>query len=695
MSKKAKPTAKTAPEASGAAPLSAGTKRLFWAITLLIPVFFFVLLELGLRVFGYGEDYPMFEAVEGHPDVLVQSREVGRRYFAQTDNVPNANADYFLASKPDDAFRIVTQGGSSAAGFPYYWGAAFPRITGNLLRASYPGERIEVINTAMAAVNSYTLLDLAPEIVRQRPDAVLIYAGHNEYYGALGAASAERLASSPALVRAYLSLRRFRTIQLLRNVIAGVRGAGVEAPGAASGEGNPNDGGTLMSRMVGEQSVPLDSETYQTGLRQYRENLDRLLATYESAGIPVFIGTLVANERDQRPFATVHAVGTDTTAYGAAIREGLALFARGDSAAAVPVFRRALEVSTEAAEAHYRLGQALLASGDAERAHEAFLHAKDLDAIRFRAPEAFNDVIREVAHARGATVVETLDAVRAASPDGIVGDEMMLEHLHPTLAGYDAIAGAFHEAIVASDLIAPEAQAAPSPRAVRLATDVDSLVGAIRVARLTQSWPFRPDERRPLAVDTSRTAPEVYRFAEDLADDEVGWETATDAYATFEAGRGNWSDALRARQAMLMMYWFEGATHATLASMRMQMARETGRPELVEQARANYLAAIARDPDNGPSLSMLGAIYVQRSEEAKASGALEQATAEREEAIGYLERARRAMPGDAQVLYNLAGAYALGNRWRDALRTVDLLLAQNPQHAAGLALKQSVLANMG
>ena len=54
------------------------------------------------------------------------------------------------------------------------------------LQATFPGREIEVINTALTAVNSYTLLDQADEIAGQRPDAVLIYTGHNEYYGALG-----------------------------------------------------------------------------------------------------------------------------------------------------------------------------------------------------------------------------------------------------------------------------------------------------------------------------------------------------------------------------------------------------------------------------------------------------------------------------------------------------------------------------
>ena len=47
------------------------------------------------------------------------------------------------------------------------------------IRASQPTRYVEVINTAMSAVNSYTLLDFADEIIAQNPDAVLIYAGHN------------------------------------------------------------------------------------------------------------------------------------------------------------------------------------------------------------------------------------------------------------------------------------------------------------------------------------------------------------------------------------------------------------------------------------------------------------------------------------------------------------------------------------
>ena len=61
-------------------------------------------------------------------------------------------------------------------------------------------------------------------MTRERPDAILIYAGHNEYYGALGAGSTETLGAVPGFVRFYVRLQRFKTFLLLRNVVGNAIG---------------------------------------------------------------------------------------------------------------------------------------------------------------------------------------------------------------------------------------------------------------------------------------------------------------------------------------------------------------------------------------------------------------------------------------------------------------------------------------
>ena len=667
MSTKTRTTTK--PRADAEAPLSADKRRAFTVVMVLLPVLFFVALEGGLRLFGYGADYPLFEPIEDFPHVLTQNREVARRYFVHEQNVPNANADYFLRDKPAGTVRLVAQGGSSAAGFPYYWGAAFPRVLGTRLRAAYPERTFEVVNTAMAAVNSYTLLDFADEIIAQDPDAVLIYAGHNEYYGALGAASSESVGRNPALVRTLLRLRRFRTVQWLRNVIANVRSA---TAGRAAGERPSN---TLMARMIGEQAVPVGSEVFEDGLTQFRSNLDALLTRYAEAGIPVYIGTLASNERDQRPFVTVHGADADTTAWNAAMAEGQRAMATGDTTGAVTAFRRATGLDSVAAEGFFRYGEALLAAGEADAARESFVRAKDLDALRFRAPEVFNAAIRELAARHGATVVESQQALRDASLDGVIGEAMMLEHLHPTLDGYAAIADAFFETYTAAADLGTPQPTLPGAR-LSLATPVDSLTGLIRTAALTEEWPFRPDEARPLDRDTSRTPTAVFDLADRYFQNEVSWQEATDQLATLYAQRGELERAIRTRQALIQAYPFLPDPYEQIGNLQMTLAQTTGRNEVFDDAEASFRAALARSPNRGTSLSLLGALLLQK-------GATEEATA-------TLERAVRAQPQNQQALYNLSGAYALAGRLEEARTTVGQLLEINPNHQAGRALLASI-----
>jgi len=67
-----------------------------------------------------------------------------------------------------------------------------------------------------------------------------------------------------------------------------------------------------MGAVAGERSITLKSTLFARGAEQFETNLDALLARYERAGIPVFIGTLASNERDQMPLAIL--AGADTEA---------------------------------------------------------------------------------------------------------------------------------------------------------------------------------------------------------------------------------------------------------------------------------------------------------------------------------------------------------------------------------------------
>ncbi|PAP76558.1 tetratricopeptide repeat protein [Rubrivirga marina] len=655
--------------------LSAGTRRWFLVVTALLPVLFFGLLEGGLRVFGYGDDYPLFVPVEAAPGRLTVNRQVAKRYFAQAASVPTPNPDVFLEDKPEGTFRIVAQGGSSAAGYPFYRGASFPQVLGTRLRLAYPDREIEVVNTAMAAVNSFTLLDLVDEVIEAEPDVVVVYAGHNEWYGALGAASTESFASSPGLTRAYLRLRRFRTVQLVRDAVGRLAALRGEEPA----DGRPPSN-TLMARMIGEQNVPYGGETYRAGVRQFEENLGRILAAYEAAGIPVYVSTLASNEHDQRPFITAHGADADTAAWFDAAQAGADALYEQRIPDAIDLLARAAAIDTLAADAYFALGHAYEAAGRGAEAREAFERARDLDALRFRAPRAMNDVIRRAAAAHGARVVEGDSAFRAVSPGGVVGHRLMLEHLHPNLDGYGVLADAFFDAFVADGLLGGAPRSTPSGVLVRLVTPMDSVAGRIRVAQLTAGWPFRPEESQPFRLDSARTPAYVLDYARGIMEGDPWLQSAAALADRYEAD-GRIRDALVTRRAVVQAYPFLPEAWSSLASLELRRIQAAGQPDRLPYAAGLFQRALDQDSAHVPALAMLGALALQAGD--------------RDAAIGFLERARAEAPETEQVLYNLSGAYLMQRRFAEAADLADKLVAMEPENPRYRSLREGIRRDGG
>ena len=163
----------------------------FYIFLVFIPIIFFVLLEAGLRIFNYGRDDKVW--VDVSQDMQILNPEVSYRYFFSTKNIPFSVESFIYKEKKENSFRVFVLGASSGAGYPYHSSASMSKFIRKKLEILYPDITIEVPNISMSAINSYTIRDLVPEIIKKKPDLILIYLGHNEYYGALGVGSFESL----------------------------------------------------------------------------------------------------------------------------------------------------------------------------------------------------------------------------------------------------------------------------------------------------------------------------------------------------------------------------------------------------------------------------------------------------------------------------------------------------------------------
>jgi tetratricopeptide (TPR) repeat protein len=141
--------------------------------------------------------------------------------------------------------------------------------------------------------------------------------------------------------------------------------------------------------------------------------------------------------------------------------------------------------------------QRAFAARDSLRAGSMFRQARDLDVVRFRAPTEFNAVIRRVAQRPGVTYVPVAEAFAAASPGGIVGHELILEHLHPNQQGYALIARQFFDALHAANFLGHSAQMERlRPWDAYVAgmelTPFDRRIVEHTVNSVTGRWPFVP-----------------------------------------------------------------------------------------------------------------------------------------------------------------------------------------------------------
>jgi lysophospholipase L1-like esterase len=514
--------------------VSPGRRAALWVVMLALPFALLAGAELALRSAGHGRDIePLFIASPQQPDYLQANPRVVTRFFTDPTQAPAVSIEtaYFRRQKQAGTFRVFVQGESSAAGFPYGLGASLAGALDQRLERVFPSREIEVISTAMAAVNSYALLDFADEIIAQQPDAVIVYVGHNEYLGILGVGSSMRLAATPGITRAFLAARDWRLFQLMSQVYARLRPAAAVASGTA--------GESLMARVAGDRSIALQSELYRRGVEQFESNLERLLERYRRAGVPVLIGTLASNERDQSPLAVL--AGVESDAAGAA--------------------RTAYHAAQDADEA-----------GNFAAAREGYAWARDLDPLRFRAPADFNSIVVRIAKAQGARVVDVQSAFVAASPNGLVGQSLLLEHVHPNLDGYFLLADAFFSALIANGLPgAPEVDLTTTEaRAGLPVSDIDRFLGDYKVLRIKAGWPFS-DGRTTVTLPAP--ASEAERLAQELYQEQISWPEAHDRLRRHYQAQGDRAGYAHVTAILADAFPFTGSLQFETAAALIELGR--------------------------------------------------------------------------------------------------------------------------
>ena len=598
------------------------TPKWFYAVLVLFPVIFLIVLEIFLRIINYGYNFDQWVNIGAGKYMM--NPVIGRKYFPSGDFYPTKSQDEFDINKKPDAFRVFVLGESSAEGFPYSPMGSFARYIKRRLELVYPNTTIEVINLGMTAINSYTLLDFLPCVLKEKPDLILIYTGHNEYYGALGVGSVESYGSSRTLIRLMLYLNDFRITQLIRNSLHWVMSL------FSSGTKIPS--GTLMSIMARNKYILLNSKLFDKGIEQFKVNMTDILKMIKDKGIPVILGRLVSNLKDQKPFISIP----------------------------TPGYKTADQVYDEAENA--------IKDNNFTKADSLFLLAKDLDALRFRAPEKINTVIDNLGKEFNVPVVPIDSIFDSESPDGIVGDNLIVDHLHPNLKGYELTGKAFYNCMEKyGDLPKKERAKIPfgkqdsTTRANFMFTKLDSIMGNDGITILKDNWPYvkKSKEMSKFQQQDFVNLLHPKDFIDSLAmfkiESKVSWADAHLIGATYYLRRDDIKEYLKYMNVLIYQY--------------------PGLKDLDGALRYFYEKNELDLADYTPKRDGLMALYIGNFDNA----------------IKYLTEANKSDPKDPAVLYNLSLAYSKKKDFKKSLELVNKCLILNPKYPEANDLKRQIL----
>jgi len=611
--------------------------RLFALVV--VPVGFFALLELVLRLCGFG--YPtMFLLIDSQAGKksFVQNNRFGWRFFGpELTRVPHPFS--IPQTKPVNTVRIFVFGESAAYGDPDpRFGLA--RMLEAILSLKHPETRFEVVNAAMTGINSHAIRCIARDCIRANADVWVIYMGNNEVVGPFGAGTVFGPKSPPMpLIRASLALKATRLGQLIE--FAGRRLT--KAPLEKSEWGG-------MAMFLGHQVRAEDSQL-EIVYRHFRRNLADIIRSGRRHGVKIVLSTVAVNLKDCAPFASLHRPDlpeTKKTTWSDLYRAGVEAQATGKISQAATLFRQAAEIDETVAELRFRQGLCALETGAIAEAQKHFRAARDFDTLRFRCDTRLNELIRQAASQFGDGHVLLADAetlLAQQTHDGLPGSEFFYDHVHLTFEGNYLLA-------------------------THIAAQIEKLIQDKLPAKMVQGqyWPsaedcahrlgWSPWAQHAVLVDMLgrlQDAPFTAQLNHELQLQRVRRQLEKLSHATQPAG-------LREARELLLSASEHAPEDPWLHAQLAQIRQLTGE---LDEAVASAHRVVELVPSSSVGWSLLGLLHARRGQF--------------EEAIPAFRRAVKLDPQDVWAMHNLALALAKLGRRDEAISQFRRALALKPR----------------
>ncbi|MFV2066069.1 MAG: tetratricopeptide repeat protein [Pirellulales bacterium] len=465
----------------------------------------------GVQPVAYNED-PYVGFSSYFPLFVTQEKSDGKVTMVTAKNkLRTFQAEAFPVPKPVGTYRIFCMGGSTTYGKPYGDTTSFCGWLRAMLPAIDSSRSWEVINAGGISYASYRVALLMEELIRYQPDLFIIYTGQNEF---LERRSYSQIAETPRAVRGLGALlSRTRTYAGMRRLVDALRPPANRRD--AGGSDLPAEVETILQHSVGPEAYHRDSALQKAVLAHMRFNLARMVDIARSASAEVVLVTPASNLRDCTPFKSEHREGLsddNRSAWQAFFRQAQQAHARGQEAEALEAVDRTIAIDDQYAHAHFLRGRILWTLARYDDAKAAFARARDEDVCPLRALTPIRRIVLDVAGQRDVPVVDFVDLAGRLSEHGVPGDDLFLDHVHPTIEGNRQLAIALIDRIEQQGEVHPTADWKDGP--LQQVTDkvlggIDDRAHGVALRNLSRllHWAGKYDDAKRLAQRAADLAP--------------------------------------------------------------------------------------------------------------------------------------------------------------------------------------------
>ena len=281
-----------------------------------------------------------------------------------------------------------------------------------------------------------------------------------------------------------------------------------------------------------------------------------------------------------------------------------------------------------------------------------------------------NEIIHKFSRRYNLPLIDIDSVFKAESPDGIVGYNLTVDHLHPNIAGYIMMGKAFLEEMKKYNLMPKgkrisfsDAVVDSIARSEYPVTRFDSVIAEMRLIILTGEYPFVPKGTPNYRLLNFRPKNFIDSTAVDAMNKVILWEEGHVNVANWYFNKGDFNSFQKEMMAIIFERPFN------------EQFYEYGIKKLIGvQQFTLVLPIILKYNSFRPSYftyKWLGQIYLSVGNYKKA--------------LFYLEPASKLPEADSKLFYNLGGAHYFNNSIDKAITALEKSLSLDPQNKLALS----------